>query len=126
MKKHCALGPFFLLSVAAFGISDIQRKIKGVEKAHDDAFHANLLKQIAPNNDTVSHPSSSLDLEVSKSFASFATNATNNLTIYTSDSLPTNPAPSSACGTAMAAVIPCNSTIPLMAYDVVFFFRIMC
>ncbi|KAF8816938.1 hypothetical protein BYT27DRAFT_7154018 [Phlegmacium glaucopus] len=109
----------FLFSTPAFGLSDFQRKFKGQEKAHNDAFHADLLKQITEShststNDSVSHFSSDLKLD---SFVSFADNATNSLQIYTSDSLPTNPAPPNDCATAMTAVIPCNSTIPLMALN---------
>ena len=113
---------FFLLFSVADGLSGFQRKLKGQENAQNDAFHASLLKQLAdsrlitttPNNTLISS-NLSLDREVSNSLATFATNASDSLQIYTSDSLPTNPVPSSACAAALTAAIPCNSTIPLMA-----------
>jgi len=113
--------PFLLFSVAD-GFSDFHRKLKGQENAHNDVFHASLLKQLADSrsntttpNDTLTSSNLSLDREVSNSFVTFATNASDSLQIYTSDSLPTNPAPSSVCAAALTATIPCNSTVPLMA-----------
>ena len=128
LTRQCSLPRLFvsfLLFSAVTGLSDFQRKLKGKESAHNDAFHASLLKQLADSrsNSTTSDkslPAShlALDLEAPTSFATFATNATDSLQIYTSDSLPTNPAPPSPCATAMTATIPFNATITLMAYAV--------
>lgn len=111
----------FLLFLVVEG-SDFHRNLKGKEKAHNDAFHSSILKQLADSrnnhtasNDTIASAHSSLDLEVPNSFVTFATNAVVSLQIYTSDTLPTSPAPSSACAAALTVAIPCNSTIPLMA-----------
>ena len=127
MAPFRSLGLVLLCALRSgvFGRSDFHNKIIGHAAAHDKVFHDNLLKQLAS-----ARASTSLSGSLSQSTAltvgsnllddSATTlavvNDTNTLQIYTNDTLPTNPAPSSACATALTASIPCNSTIPLMAY----------
>ncbi|KAH9480415.1 LysM domain-containing protein [Psilocybe cubensis] len=93
--------------------SDFHQKLRGKDKAHNDAFHSGLLKQLADSrkgttgtNDTIASTHKSLDLEVPNAFITFATDAVVGLQIYTADTLPTNPAPSTACASALTATIP--------------------
>lgn len=127
-----AMKRFFVVSLfclATLALSDSHRKIIGQSEAQNDAFHSSLLQQLADSrtsnsSDNVATPFSQMDhLELAGpgSFVTFATNSSTGLQIYTTDSLPANPAPPSACATALTAVIPCNDTIPLMAY-VTFYF----
>lgn len=114
----------FASSIVALGLSDVHRKVNGQSEVQNKAFHSSLLKQLADSRSNSTSPSfqtSTLDLAVADPSTTFATNATGSLQIYTSDSLPTNPAPSEECATALTATIPCNSTIPLMAYALFIF-----
>ena len=104
-----------------FGRSDLYNKLIGHAAAHDKAFHDDLLKQLADARASTSLSSSSSQSTALKAGSillddAIIANDTNTLQIYTEDTLPTDPVPSSACATALTASIPCNSTIPLMAY----------
>ena len=122
--RSLALVLLCALRSRVFGLSDFH-KIIGHASAQDEAFHHNLLKQLADARASTSLSSSSSQATALNAFGSIllddgpttlAVNDTNTLQIYTQDTLPTDPAPSSACATALTASIPCNSTIPLMAY----------
>ena len=121
MAPFRSLGLILLsaLRSGVFGRSEVHKKIIGHAAVQDKAFHDNLLKQLADARASTSLSSSlsqSTPLNVGSILLDDAVNDTNTLQIYTADTLPTNPAPSSACATALTASIPCNSTIPLMAY----------
>jgi hypothetical protein len=126
MAHFLSLGLVLLCALRSgvFGRSDFHNKIIGHAAAHNKAFHDNLLKQLAD-----ARASTSLSSSLSQSTAlnvgsillddgatTLAVDDTNTLQIYTEDTLPTDPAPSSACATALTTSISCNSTIPLMAY----------
>lgn len=97
---------FVLSSVGA--TSNLQHKIykyQHLYKAHADAqrLHNGLLSA-SPNAglNTVNNLLSSTD--------------TIGFQIYTNDTLPTNPAPSAACATALTFSLSCNATIQYMSY----------
>ena len=119
-----SLGLVLLCSLfpGVFGRSNLHDKILGHEAAHDKVFHEKLLKQLAGARASTSL--SSLLPQSTAKFGSillddnattFIVDDTDTLQIYTEDTLPTDPAPSNACATALIASVPCNSTIPLMA-----------
>ncbi|KAI5116230.1 hypothetical protein M0805_001222 [Coniferiporia weirii] len=136
--KHglVALLLVFLNASVALGVSDFQKKVSKQGNAQNDAFHKNLLKQLAdarssslsqslnafPTQIGLFHPAlptsnlSDLSFQVAATTPySFATNASNTFQVYTEDTLSTTPAPSDQCATALTATLACNSTIPLMA-----------
>ena len=106
-----------------FSRSDLHNKLIGHAAAHDKAFHDDLLKQLADARASTSLSNSSSQSTALKLKAgsillddAITANDTNTLQIYTEDTLPTDPVPSSACATALTASVLCNSTIPLIAY----------
>jgi hypothetical protein len=119
MAPFRSLGLVLLCALRSgvFARSDFHNKIIGQAAAHDKAFHDRLLKQLA-NARASTSLSSSLSQPTALNVGSILLDEddTNTLQIYTEDTLPTDPAPSSACATALTTSIPCNSTIPLMAY----------
>ncbi|KAK6987472.1 hypothetical protein R3P38DRAFT_2661607 [Favolaschia claudopus] len=107
------------------------KAINHIKSAQDKAFHEALLQQLAASrgngSDSVRpvHPEplvADMDLSLrpavdaaSNSSGGFADGSTSSLQIYTTGSLPTSPAPSSACAAALTATVGCNSTVPLMS-----------
>jgi hypothetical protein len=75
--------------------------IHGIKASHDT--HAASLRLGHMTNDAVVTNASPVALAASTGFQ-----------IYTSDTLPTDPALPSACATALTANVACNSTIQLM------------
>lgn len=101
--------------------------------AQDKAFHKALLKQLTQlkNHDSaISNPPSTIGSGVSladltldavvlptdNTNSTYAAGSASTFQIYTSDMLPTSPAPSAACSSALTATVNCNSTVPLMRY----------
>ncbi|KAG6836289.1 hypothetical protein H0H93_009429 [Arthromyces matolae] len=111
------------LYTGALGRSDLRNSLSQYEAAHNNAFHEDLLKQLSAakaSNIVSSALAESTavrngSLVFEKGPETLVATDTNSLQIYTTDSLPTDPAPPSACAAALTASIACNSTIPLMA-----------
>ncbi|KAJ6492288.1 hypothetical protein C8R45DRAFT_990841 [Mycena sanguinolenta] len=108
-----------------------RQKLDAQTDASNNAFHEALLKQLAEArlSTTAAQPDVSAaapmlyDLNVlastsNSSAASISQSDTSTVgfAIYTGNTLPSNPTPSTACATALMADIACNSTIPLMGY----------
>ncbi|KAF8171586.1 hypothetical protein K438DRAFT_1729300 [Mycena galopus ATCC 62051] len=111
-----------VVSKLAAGIpsnSDFTQKLDAEAAARNKLFHDALLKQLAASrvSNATSAPAPVIeDLDVLASTSNVSSDATTiGFTLYTQDTLPTNPAPPAACATALVATIECNSTIPLMA-----------
>lgn len=120
---------FILLScVYPFAVaSQFSKFLGGYSAAYNDYFHDGLLKQLnAFRQSTTTATTATTDLPLSTSglqpaatvnnAVNFATQSTSTFQIYTSDMIPTNPSPPSACAAALSATISCNSTISLMRY----------
>ncbi|KAJ7616194.1 hypothetical protein DFH06DRAFT_1062606 [Mycena polygramma] len=127
--------PFWWSTLAAvaglavgFPSTEFAKKLDEQAAAHNKLFHEALLKQLEASrvyNATSFNATGHLDAPVidqldvvpsiSYSNASRIDATTIGFSIYTEDTLPTNPAPSTACAAALVANIDCNSTIPLMA-----------
>ncbi|KAJ7779318.1 hypothetical protein DFH07DRAFT_910767 [Mycena maculata] len=108
------------LSQLAAGIpSDFTQKLDAEAAARNRLFHDALLKQLAASrvSNATSAPAPVIDdLDVLASTSNSSSDATTiGFTLYTTATLPQNPAPPAACATALVATIECNSTIPLMA-----------
>ncbi|CAK5269211.1 unnamed protein product [Mycena citricolor] len=122
------LFPLLFLVPRALSKQPFNKVIHHIDKAQDQAFHDALLKQLASSrkNTTVT-PSTTPELAASNvdlsmgivaaaaTNGTFADGSTSTFQIYTQNSLPTSPAPSSACAAALTASVQCNSTVPLMS-----------
>lgn len=135
---RCWIGSLFipLLFIQTASSTRFHKIINHIKSAQDKAFHNALLKQLAGSRSNVSIPTklgsfpkedtvvSNVDLSLgvvdaaTNSTGSYADGSTASFQIYTEDSLPTSPAPSSACATALTATVECNSTVPLMRFAV--------
>jgi hypothetical protein len=107
------------------------KAINHIKSAQDKAFHDALLQQLAAsriNSTGVAVDSdphiANVDLSLgpivdaaTNGTGGYADGSTSSFQIYTTDSLPTSPAPSSACAAALTASVACNSTVPLMRCD---------
>ncbi|KAJ7062147.1 hypothetical protein C8F01DRAFT_986832 [Mycena amicta] len=117
MRVKSLLISFALIPVACS--SSFHKALSHIKAASDKAFHDALLKQLADSRPKVSNADLSLgDVVVAATTngTGFGDGSTSSFQLYTQDSLPTSPAPSSACAAALTATVQCNSTIPLMSY----------
>ncbi|KAJ7465728.1 hypothetical protein FB451DRAFT_423455 [Mycena latifolia] len=114
--------------VAGIPSGDFAKKLDDQAIAYNKLFHEALLKQLAASrlsNETSSNATTQSDTPVIDDLNVLASMANTNtsqvdattigLTIYTDATLPTSPAPSTACAAALVATIDCNSTITLMS-----------
>ncbi|KAF8144037.1 hypothetical protein K438DRAFT_1945601 [Mycena galopus ATCC 62051] len=112
---------FAFASRLASGIPSVEftQKLDAEAAARNKLFHDALLKQLAASrvSSVTSEPVlEDLDVLASTSNSSAANvDATIGFTLYSTATLPTNPAPPAACASALVATINCDSTIPLMA-----------
>ncbi|KAF7316288.1 hypothetical protein MIND_00147500 [Mycena indigotica] len=110
--------------------SSLHKTLNHIKAASDKAFHDALLQQLANSRANASNTHldddslvSSVDLSIdnvvlaaaANSTGSWATGSTSSFQLYTQNTLPTSPAPNSACASALTATLSCNSTIPLMS-----------
>lgn len=126
------LAPLFVVALVISGtsaswLSAFKDKLSSISDAHNTLFHERLLGQLrsarASATRTTALPVTSiapnvklgeLDAALDNASSSYADNSTDSFVLYTSDALPTNPAPPASCADALTATIDCNSTIPLM------------
>jgi hypothetical protein len=133
MVAIIALSHYLLLYITSLCVSQVlagnsfKNKIQGIHDAQDIVFHNELLKQLAHDQhgqpvldspsaaiaQTVDFPEFALSSAMSA--FQFGDNSTNSIQIYTNGTLPTSPAPPTACASALTASIACNSTVPLMS-----------
>ncbi|KAH9919519.1 uncharacterized protein B0H18DRAFT_1195558 [Fomitopsis serialis] len=117
--------------VAADWLTSFKHRLTSISDAHNALFHDRLLGQLRSARASASPSPSSpaptpstvtslhlhiLDTTLSNATSPYADNSTTSFVLYTSDALPTNPAPPSACADSLTAAIQCNSTVPLMRY----------
>ncbi|KAJ7467044.1 hypothetical protein FB451DRAFT_1340517 [Mycena latifolia] len=134
MRSWTSLLLLLLLYLSAASSTRFHKAINHIKSAQDKAFHDALLQQLADSRTgskrsiptrlgMSSNPEviiSDVDLllgvvtAMMNNTGSYADGSTASLQIYTTDSLPTSPAPSSACASALTATVQCNSTVPLM------------
>ncbi|KAF8214838.1 hypothetical protein K438DRAFT_2008959 [Mycena galopus ATCC 62051] len=112
-----------LISAGPFG--NFKQKLDEQATASNKLFHETLLNQLAASRLSTAKTQPDVaapminDLNVLASMANSSTAPTTDastigFSIYTGNTLPTNPAPSSTCAAALMVTIECNSTIPLM------------
>ncbi|KAJ6538819.1 hypothetical protein DFH09DRAFT_71517 [Mycena vulgaris] len=122
-----------LLFIHAASSTRFHKVINHIKSAQDKAFHDALLQQLADSRSNSSIPTklgtspnlhsiiSNVDLSLgvataaTNSTGSYADGSTSSFQLYTTDNLPTSPAPPTACASALTATVQCNSTVPLMS-----------
>ena len=129
MLVHLLLGAVVIPGTSASWFSAFTDRLSSISYAHNLLFHERLLEQlrssrVAATSAVASQPDvtsvasafdfSNLATSPDNSTGSYADNSTDSFVLYTSDALPTNPAPPTACADALTATIDCNSTVPLM------------
>jgi hypothetical protein len=111
-----------LPSVVGKYLPPFKHKLSQHEAAYDKSFHDRLKGQVASqqgshvSTSAKPSPSNTTHAPADASGGSFADGSTNSFTLYDSSNIPT-PNPSTACVTALEATIACNSTVPLMRYE---------
>ncbi|KAF7288367.1 hypothetical protein HMN09_01399600 [Mycena chlorophos] len=114
--------------VAASPAGTFKDKLDALMADTNKAFHDALLKQL--QNSRLPVPQTDVELDNLLATGPVRVEALNTSTIrvdasvigftlYTTDNLPTNPAPSSACASALTASINCNSTISTLGIGTV-------
>jgi hypothetical protein len=132
MRCAFVLSIFLLVFVQSVSPNRFHKMIHNLKSAQDKAFHSALLQQLANSrgNDsslgnssnaasTISHVDLGLEDVVAATTngsSTFADGSTSSFQIYTDETLPTSPAPTKKCATALTATVQCNSTVPLMRF----------